>query len=431
MSLSNKSRPEERIKTLQPFIKYKNGKLFIEDISYFDLIEKYGTPLFVFSKNRIKENIRHFSKTFGKQYDKIKYFYPYRANYLPNILDIIITEGWGAEVNSSFEYKLAKSLHSAQIILNGFNRKLYTEIINDRHILYIAVDSLEDAKYLNEIGEVQNKSINIGLRVHPDLGLSQKYSIVPRGFKLGYDIKNNDAEEIVLSLSKMRKINMIAINSHIAIRQTIPDLYVEALRSMIKFADKLYKKTGINIKYINIGGGFESRNLLEQMTTLDCFAIKFSECLSNARKEYTLILEPGRFIISDTSIVLTEVLSKKINTGHKWLIVDVGINTLIPLKSASFDVIPTKVSTAYDFFNVGDYISSSMGIIKENIYLPQKTNIGDILAIVNTGAYTLSMSEQFSLLRPNVVLVDEKDVKVIKTVEDVRETIERLKHQKW
>lgn len=431
MAISRRIYPEERIKTLHSFLKYEGKELFIEDIPYREIIDRYGTPVFVFSKERIRNNIEIFASAFRKAYRKVKFFYPYKANYLPDIISMIQSEGWGAEVTSSFEYKIAKLIGTSDIILNGFNRKLYSKAISDEKISYIGIDSFEDAEYLNELCMKFKKVVNIGLRIRPKLSEYQKDALVPSGFKLGYDIESGDAERVASALLRMSGVRIVALNTHIANRQIKPDLHAEILRSLIKLSDQLYKEDGIDLEYINIGGGFESRNLLERDCSLDYFAQRMSEEMYNARKEYTLILEPGRNIISDSAIVLTEVISRKVNRKRKWIIVDVGINTLIPLESASFGVIPTILDTSYELTNVGDFIATSMGTIEKNVHLPTRTEIGDFLGIINAGAYTLSMSEQFALLRPAVVVVEGEEMRMIKREEDEEEIIRKIGGESW
>jgi len=431
MAISRRIYPEERIKTLHSFLKYEGKELFIEDIPYREIIDRYGTPVFVFSKERIKNNIKIFASAFRKAYRKVKFFYPYKANYLPDIISMIQSEGWGAEVTSSFEYKIAKVIGTSDILLNGFNRKLYSKAISDEKISYIGIDSFEDAEYLNELGMKLNKLVNLGLRVRPKLGKSQKNALVPSGFKLGYDIESGDAERVASAIQKMTGVRIVALNTHIANRQVKPDLHSESLRSLIKLAEKFYHEYGIDIEYINIGGGFESRNLLEQYSSLDYFAQRMSEEFSNARKEYTFILEPGRNIISDSAIVLTEVIARKVNRKQKWIIVDVGINTLIPLESASFGVIPTALDTSYELTNVGDFLAAPMGIVEKSVHLPKRTRIGDFLGIINAGAYTLSMSEQFALLRPAVVVVEGKGVRMIKREENEEAIVRKIGGESW
>jgi len=107
-----------------------------------------------------------------------------------------------------------------------------------------------------------------------------------------------------------------------------------------------------------------------------------------SKKEYSLILEPGRYIINDAGIVITQIISQKTNCNRKWLITDVGVNTLIPLKSASYDVIPLinndKRLAVYD---IGDHIASSIGVIKRNVQLPAMTSTGMYLVILYAGAF--------------------------------------------
>ena len=431
MSILDKNIPSAKIATLQPFLYYKGKELFLEKISCREIAHQYGTPLFVFSKNRLVDNVRTFSTAFRSMNNKVDFFYAYRGNYLPQILSEVNAEGWGAEITSPLEYKIAKVINSTRIIVNGYNRRLYPEILSDEKLFYVVLDSFEDASYLNELAEKAHKVVDVGLRVHPELDSTEKIALVPRGFKLGYDIKSGDAEKLALKVSKMRCLNIRALNTHIANRQVRPDLHAETLKSMLKFAEKLYAKHKISIDYINIGGGFESRNLLELSSNLRYFTSEFEKSLSNTQKEYTLILEPCRYVSCDAAITLTQTVTKKTNAGHKWIIVDIGTNTLIPLKSASFDIIPVVLDNEYDFFNVGDFIASSIGVIQQNIKLPQKTKIGDIFAIINTGAYTLSMSEQFVLLRPTVLMVDKDKVKTLKDRENEEYFVARIQATEW
>jgi diaminopimelate decarboxylase len=273
--------------------------------------------------------------------------------------------------------------------------------------------------------------MDVSLRVHPELDTTEEVALVPPGFKLGYDIGSGDAEKLALTISHMQWLNIVALSTHVANRQVRPDLHAEALRSMITFAEQLCGKYRIDADYINIGGGFESRNLLEVDSDLTCFADKFDSLLSNAQKNYTLILEPNRYIACDAAITLARTVTRKTNAGYKWIIVDVGTNTLIPLRSASFDVVPTVLDDDHDFFNVGDLIASSIGVIQQNIKLPKKTKVGDIFAIINTGAYTLSMSEQFVLLRPTVLMVGEDRVMILKEREKEEYFVERIQTTQW
>src|SRR4030042_2198276 len=98
MDTSNRTTPLAKVATLRPFLYYKGGELFVEEIKCREIVQQYGTPLFVFSRNKIVDNIKTFSTAFRDVYNKLEFFYPYRANYLPQILGEVNAEGWGAEV---------------------------------------------------------------------------------------------------------------------------------------------------------------------------------------------------------------------------------------------------------------------------------------------------------------------------------------------
>jgi len=423
---------DKKLNEIENNLRYINGKLTIEGIPLEKIAKELGTPIFVFSAKRIIDNLKTFSLSFKKYVKNVYFFYPYRANYLPHILNLIHRENWGAETVSSFEYKLAKRVSAPSIILNGFNKRIYEKVLNDEKLFYIVIDSFEDLVYLNEIGKRLNKTIGVGIRIHPHLKTFQNQALIPLGFKLGYDIKSGDAERVIKKASKLSNVRIVALNTHIAIRQVTPSLHAVALQSLISFADNICSKYHLDIKYINIGGGFETRSLLEEESSIEKFAVEFKKVLLASKKEYSLILEPGRYIINDAGIVITQIISQKTNCNRKWLITDVGVNTLIPLKSASYDVIPLinndKRLAVYD---IGDHIASSIGVIKRNVQLPAMTSTGMYLVILYAGAYTLSMAEQFCLLKPAVVLVDKENTEILKKKENVDSFIDKLLSESW
>lgn len=411
-----------RMENRAPWFRFEDGKFYIEDLDYRTLVEEYGTPLVCFSRNRLQENAKHIKESFRNHYEKTKIFYAYKANYFGPILSDL-KKYCGAEVISDLELQLARRIGvpNGDIIFNGVgktNEELESCVEND---ILVNVDSLSEIDKLDSLAAEYGKKFSIGLRVHPELGKYEEDAFIKSGSKLGLDIKS-EAEEAVNSILKKKHLQLKGLHAHSYSRQTQPQMYLYALDSMIDFSKRLEDVFGTQLDFLDIGGGFDTRAVLERTGNIDYFAKEISERLKQLGKDISLYVEPGRYVVNDAGVVITKIITEKSNAGRKWLITDIATNFLIPVKNANFEVIPADLTGRdEEELNFGGGICSSADVVEEKAVLPLVKE-GEHAVILNCGAYTSVMSEQFVYPRPRVVYIDKSDVRTLwgeESIEDV------------
>jgi len=412
-----------RMENRAPWFRFENGNFYIENIDYRTLVEKYGTPLVCFSRNRLRENARHIKESFRNHYERTKIFYAYKANYFGPILSDL-KEYCGAEVISNLELQLAcrVGVPNENIIFNGVGKtKEELEFCVENDIL-VNVDSLSEIDKLDSLAAEHGKKFSIGLRVHPELREYEENAFIKSGSKLGLDIKS-DAEKAINKILKKKHLQLRGLHAHSYSRQTQPQMHLYALDSMINFAKRLEDVYDIQLDFLDIGGGFDTRAVLERTGHIDYFARKISERMKQLGTDIFLYLEPGRYIVNDAGVVITKIITEKTNKDRKWLITDIATNFLIPVKNANFEVIPADLTGRNEEeLNFGGGICSSADVIEEKVILPSMKE-EEYAVVLNCGAYTSVMSEQFVYPRPRVVYIDKSDVRTLWERENIEDAI--------
>jgi diaminopimelate decarboxylase len=179
------------------------------------------------------------------------------------------------------------------------------------------------------------------------------------------------------------------------------------MKQLVKLIKKIKKETGLEICVINMGGGFESRYLLERDgSTIGALLESALDEISGFNYEPWLIIEPGRYIVADAAMMLTKVLCKKKSRDIRWLLVDAGTNVLIPLNSAYFETYNTvKNRRKKETYNIGDHLCYVAGTIELKRVL-NNVEEGELLAIANCGAYTTSLASRYITDFPTIILLD-------------------------
>jgi len=409
-----------------------NNELIIDDVPAITIIKKYGTPLFVVSKKQLVQNYNKFHERFMK-FTKVLIAYSYKTNYLPSICSILNQEGAGAEVVSGFELFLAMKLGvpPSKIIFNGPG-KTDQEITMaiDYDIALINADSIEELERINKIASEKGKIVNVGIRIKPNIP----------GFlawpKFGLDVDRWAFEAYEKALA-MENLNVIGMHAHIGTQICNSQPYVETIRQMTELMHRLYTKLGIKIKYMDIGGGFgvsgyeplypiEDQN--EEPETLDEMAESIIKvlysCISHYKlSETILILEPGRSIVSDATLLLTMVeATKTVGKNTKTVVVDGGINLIQFAPYYYHRILPViNNNSKLETVDICGPLCMQSDVIGVNRKLPTLKR-GDYLAVLDSGAYSLSLSQQFIRPRPPVILVNwntHKSVRLGESFEDI------------
>jgi len=406
--------------------KYKNNQLYCEGVRVRDLTEKFGTPLYVYSYHTLISHFLKLEQAFKSIHPLV--CYSVKANSNLAILRALVDKGAGLDIVSGGElYRALKAGCNPKKIVYASVGKTDKEIENAirKDILFFNVESLPELESINRLAGKLDKTANIAIRINPDVEpKTHKYITTGKlTNKFGIDLKS--ARQILLMRRAFPNIRILGLHIHIGSQITEPSPYVAAIKKVVSFMGAL-KKEGINLQYLNIGGGLGIVYDKETPQTAKKFAQKVLPLLQKTGLK--IIMEPGRFIAGNSGILVTKVLYIKPTPKKKFVIVDAGMNDLIrpSLYNAYHRILPLRrafggMPEASKVDIVGPICESGDFFAKERL-LPGARE-GDCLAIMGSGAYGFSMSSNYnSRCRPAEVMVSGDKVKIIRR----RETYEDL-----
>jgi diaminopimelate decarboxylase len=387
----------------------------VDDVPVKELIKEYGSPLFVISERKIRQNIRKARKTFETRYPKVQFAWSYKTNYLDAVCKIFHQEGSWAEVVSEFEYE--KAIHNGvpgnQIIYNGPDKtsESITTSISNGSLLHI--DHLDEFYTIREVASGLGKKARVAVRVNMDTG------IYPMWDRFGFNYENGQAWTVLNKIMHAEEMDLVGLHTHIGTFMMSANAYKVAAHKLADLAVGIHDSYGHQVDYIDMGGGFASLNKLkgnylpgsDTNPTIDDFAEAITGALLSSNfapdKLPLLILETGRALIDDAASLLGTVISnKRLSDGRRSTIVDIGVNLLFTSFWYEHPIIPAQPYTQYheDTVVYGP-LCMNIDVLRENISLPL-LNRGDHVVIQNVGAYNMTQWMQFITLRPRIVMID-------------------------
>ena len=401
---------------------YKKKKLQINNISYEKLINKKNTPLVCISLNRIEKNITILKDALNKEYPNHKLYYALKASYLKQVIETVKNLDVGVEVISELELDIAlKANYKFQnIIFNGIGRsgkKLYEAILKG---IVTNIDSVSELKKLISVKNPRKK-IKIGLRIHPDF--KKDGNFIKKESKLGMDYQEANK---CIKLASKNYLEISGLSFHIFSNKTDSTDHLLAIKSVLNYIDKVKNNFSVKIKYLDIGGGIAPRMFFKNDDEIKKFIRNIAVLLKNNHSDITLILEPGRYIVSDSAIILSKINTLKKNGNKLWAILDIGTNYLIPALGNQFKVINCQKRNENCLISFGGGICSPADFIDQTKI--NKIKEGDYVAVLNAGAYTSVMKEEFVFKSPKHIFIKNGEItNIIKkmTTQDV------LKYHGW
>ncbi|RLD25019.1 MAG: diaminopimelate decarboxylase [Bacteroidetes bacterium] len=390
----------------------------IDHVAVKDLLADYGSPLFVFSEQKIRDNFKNAKRVFETRYPKVQFAWSYKTNYLNAICNVFHQEGSWAEVVSGFEYEkaLKNGVPGQKILFNGPDKTeedLRLAIKNDSPI---HIDHLDELYLLTEIARELKKKPRVAIRVNMDTG------IYPMWDRFGFNYENGQAWDAINKIIANDALNLVGLHAHIGTYMLAPSAYHIAASKLAELAINIKKQHKKVISYIDMGGGFASKNTLKGAYLLGADTVpeisEYAEAISSALLNAgfsqndlpTLYLETGRALIDDAGFLLGSVISnKRLSDGRRATIIDFGINVLFT--SFWYD---HKITPAQEFGvhteNTVVYgpLCMNIDVVRENVILPP-LNTGDHVVVHYVGAYNFTQSMQFITLRPAAVMIDLND----------------------
>ena len=404
-------------------LEFKNKIPFVEDLSLHDVMKVCQTPFYIYSQKMITQRIEFLKKNLSKNI-----FFSLKSNSNQAILKLIHSLDIGADVVSVGELKRALSagFPSNKIIFEGVGKSKEDLIYAiQNNIRLINTESLDEIKLIQALASEKNKNVDIGVRLNPNIdgGTISKISTGKKTDKFGIEI--SEIEKICNLLKDCENLNLIGISCHIGSQISNIEAYKSTFTEM-KNAAKKFSFLGINIKHVDLGGGFHVKyNLNDPEFNIEDIKKVLDECFIDTN--YELSFEPGRYIVAEAGILVTSIINTKKNGGINYLIVDAGMNTLIrpALYNSYHHIEPIKNKIGNNvIYTIAGPICESSDIFINNISL-SKQQIGDILIIKNTGAYGKVMSSTYNTRPlPSEVLINGENFAIIFNPGKIEKNIE-------
>jgi diaminopimelate decarboxylase len=413
---------------------YKNGELYCEKVPVKTVAQRVGTPFYLYSSNTLAMHFRAFDSAFSGIPRLI--CYALKSNSNSAILRLLGREGAGADIVSGGELfrALRAGIDPKKIVYAGVGkRKDEIEYALKIGILMFNVESGDELRALEEAAGEMRSIARIALRVNPNID-PKTQAYISTGLKENkFGIPIEQALEYYQMAKSLPHVEVVGVHHHIGSQITEVQPFVDALEKVVAFAKEL-KSAGMNIKYIDIGGGLgitykdetppHPRELAQAIQPL----LKGSGC--------TLVLEPGRAIVGNAGILVTSALYHKDSGEKKFLIVDAGMNDLIrpSLYEAYHEIKPVvepSPQSPHGVFDVVGPICESGDFLAKEREMPCVQR-GDLLAVMSGGAYGFSMSSNYNS-RPRVaeVMVRGSEFFVIRERETYNDLIKGEKIPRW
>ncbi|MFX0199065.1 MAG: diaminopimelate decarboxylase family protein [Candidatus Hodarchaeota archaeon] len=424
----------------------ERGHLEFSGFNLKDLSEKYSTPLFIYDSDILRENYRTFFQAFRKRYDKTIVAYSIKTNYNIALCKIVQEEGAYAEVASGLDMYVAEraGFEPDHIIFDGpykTKKDLYDAI--EKRIFIINVESFSELEKIDRIAGELGVKQTVGLRINfSEPGIFNIYEATHCYPSKRFGFSKEEVIRVIEKALKMKNIDLAGVMTH---------PYHKGIDYLLPLVEDISRRLGVHFKYINFGGGFSAgttwsittRDLIKYdirkklgfkakltkenyRSNVESIAESLSEAVMKLQgdiSEPTIIFEPGSYLVSDIGILLLRVDHVKQIGDYKWIITDGGTN-LIPHFMEQHEL---SVINQHENSSESEEVNIAGPLLYDNDVIAIRRNLpkiyeGDILAVHDCGAYTLSKSTQFLQPRPAVLIVNSGNVVKIRE----RETYEYI-----
>lgn len=374
----------------------EENQLFFDKISMRELAEKYGTPSFIYSEERIVENFLTIKRAFSSTTTDI--CFAVKANSNIGILQILARQGAGFDIVSGGE--LARVLKAGgdpeKIVFSGVGKQDW-EIIEGlkNKIRCFNVESAAELEKIAQIASSCGQIAPVSLRVNPNIDAKTHPYISTGLAESKFGIKIESAEHLFQRADEDPHLNLVGIDCHIGSQITEIEPFLAALNILINLVQRLAGK-GINLSHIDIGGGVGIKYKDEEVINWSDFASEIKKLMKDIPQR--LILEPGRSIVGNAGLLLAQIILLKNNGQKNFAVVDAGMNDLLrpALYGSWHEIVSVEKRThpePLDWEIVGPICETSDFLAKgRSLSIIE----GDLIAILDCGAYGFSMSSNYN-----------------------------------
>ncbi|HEY2553947.1 MAG TPA: diaminopimelate decarboxylase [Candidatus Cybelea sp.] len=410
----------------RPF-RYIDSKLCCGSVKLSDLAAQFGTPLYVYSADDVRDRVDMLAREFNGVDHTV--CYAVKANSSLAILRLLASLGCGFDIVSGGELERVRRAAPetlSRIVFSGVGKQAWEmDAALNAGILLFNVESEAELELLAERAQALNKTARIALRVNPDV-FAQTHPYISTGLrehKFGIAIER--AREVYRRAVLLRGIQPAGVSVHIGsqIRDTEP--FAESVKRVRSLIEDL-RSDGIDVQYLDAGGGFGIEYGRADFNPAERVA-EYARAIRSALDGFGahLLLEPGRFLIAQAGALLSRVLYTKQNGSKRFIIADAAMNDLIrpALYGAHHEIVPVvREDRPYEIADIVGPVCESGDFFARDREIEQ-LRAGDLVALLDAGAYGMSLSSHYNTrVRPAEVLVEGDKPRLIRR----RETLDDL-----
>ena len=413
-----------------PFIAYQDGALCVEQVRLSDLAQTHGTPLFVYSKAAMLSALAAYQRGFAGRQAQI--CYAMKANSSLAVLQVFAQAGCGFDIVSAGELArvLAAGGDPAKVIFSGVGKtRAEMQQALQVGIGCFNVESTAELDVLSQVATAMGRTAPVSLRVNPNVD-PKTHPYISTGLKGNkFGVAHEDTVRIYQHAASLPGLNVVGIDCHIGSQITEVTPYLDAMDRVLDLVTEI-EAAGVPIHHIDFGGGLGINYNGDTPPEADAlWAQLLAKLDARGFGHRQLMIEPGRSLVGNAGVCLSEVLYLKPGEQKNFCIIDAAMNDLPrpAMYQAFHHIAPLQVregaGTLYDV--VGPIGESGDWIGRDRTLNVQP---GDVLAVLSAGAYCMSMSSNYNTRgRAAEVLVDGAQVHLIRQRESVFDTFQ-LEH---
>ena len=412
----------------RPFIDYRDGQLMVEGVSAAELARAHGTPLFVYSQAVMLDALAAYQRGFAGRQALI--CYAMKANSTLAVLRTFVQAGCGLDIVSGGELEraLRAGVEPAKVIFSGVGKtRAEMRLALEAGIGCFNVESLPELDVLSEVAAGMGLRAPVSLRVNPDVD-AKTHPYISTGLKGNkFGIAHTDALAAYRHAAALPGLKVTGIDCHIGSQITETSPYLDAMDRVLDLVDAI-EAGGITLEHIDFGGGLGINYHGEAPPAADAlWQLLLAKLDARGYGQRKLVIEPGRSLIGNAGICLTEAVFLKPGEQKNFLIVDAAMNDLPrpAMYEAYHAIVPVQPREANGEIQSWDVVGP---VCESGDWLGRDRQLavqaGDLLAVCSAGAYCMSMSSNYnSRGRAAEVLVNGDQARLVRARESVEDQL--------
>lgn len=408
-----------------PDFHLQDGDLYCEQVAVSDLVERFGSPLYIYSAATIRERATRVRAAFG---EAARICYAVKANSNLSVLKLLHEAGCGFDLVSGGELErlAVAGLPTDQAVFAGVGKQPWEiEAAVAAGLLFFNVESQYELPLLAAAGEAAGKPVAVALRLNPNVEANTHAYISTGKDDNKFGIAIDRAAAVVDEIVANPWLSLVGYHVHLGSQLRTVGPYVEAFERVAAFVDgDVMRRDGV--RYYDLGGGFGIS--YGEGEPLDVAAVAAALLPRLQARGWTPVVEPGRFMVGDAGVLVTSVLGEKLQGRANFLLVDAAMNDLMrpALYQAEHPIVPVAsrpdaemriVDVVGPVCETGDFLGRARNL--------PRCQRGDLLAVLAAGAYGASMASNYnSRRRPAEVLVDGDHARLVRRRESFAQLFE-------